>query len=808
MSAEPPAEGDTCSLCAQIIEAAGEHIEKSNGEVPAGLAEELFDNSPEPAIGGTFAEASARIGACIEIAIARTKPTKKDRPKREKKANACPDRKGDGHCPTHGATCPAAPPAQAPLPGLGAARTLPTPPPVAQLPAESRGTCSACREQLTRENSSRLPSGRVVHVGCAAASAEVPIELSSPCAACDAERGEPCAWATAEPASHVHPQRVRLLSAEEQREIASRATADRIRALCDHYAGLASVHPMPTRGAIMRAVTSDGTLETLAADVFGALCERGELVAHREDEDAYYRRAPGSPPVVMGRTGVKVATKAEPLDRVLAEMTIANIEEDARGARLSDFAGPGAVPDLLGRPRDPRGAGMREAEGIVEYAQRIDEEATAAAMLDAMGPPVSDDGKGCNLCGGEPGYVACLRCGRPGTLPLDDDRPSYGLDDGADELEADDRPLSPVESVLAGVREAESILARVSETARKLLGAEVRERAAVEQLDAVQRERDGMEASAAKEEQRAIAAETAIRDLAEALGVTLGASPAETCVEIAKKTAADVALAKDLARLAQVETADRLEEKRTLRAALANLYERCGGTDVPADDADLISATADRVMLAIGPEVPVSIVREGAAERAIAELAELFNVESEDLAERIRVVQLRAESERSALRVLEKSKSEALADLERWTGRARAAEDDASGANVRAGTMAARVIALRAGIVGALAEPPAEPAEVDDAALVALLRSDRAPELDGAVAAAVLDLTGETPPMGQGVAPLAEALGDAVRGVLAERSEASRRAFAAAAVAAHVPPVVPTPTEPASPPARRARTFE
>jgi hypothetical protein len=265
-----------------------------------------------------------------------------------------------------------------------------------------------------------------------------------------------------------------------------------------------------------------------------------------------------------------------------------------------------------------------------------------------------------------------------------------------------------------------SALARVGEAARACLAAEVAGRAAVEQLDAVQRERDEAErretearaerdaalaaaaradgprfrqalldlyalaggeqnpgsatsreivdvvhatvrarlrsdadVDAARERDEALvrrdAAETAIRDLAEALGVTLGASPAETCVEIAKKTAADVALAKDLARLAQVETADRLEEKRTLRAALANLYERCGGTDVPADDADLISATADRVMLAIGPEVPVSIVREGAAERAIAELAELFNVESEDLAERIRVVQIRAESERSAL---------------------------------------------------------------------------------------------------------------------------------------------------------------
>jgi len=814
-SAETPATGDVCTVCAELLDTARDAL--ARGIPAAELAEELHKDAP-PCV------SSARAGKVIEIVIAAT--SKKDRPRDTSKKRGTVT----------------APPAQASLPGSEVARTatLPFPrEPLAALPDE-RGTCSRCGEVLTRDNSSRLQSSAVVHIGCAAApSSEGPIELSCPCAACDANRGEACAWATPEPASYVHPVRIRLVSPEYHAGIERRAIEDRIRALCDYFAGLASVHPMPTEAAILRAC--EGRAAATAADVFGAMCERGELVPHGDVADSYYRRAPGSAPVVMGRVGVKVpsmldvakahaeevlslpagATAPDPTD--VAEThgahlgycspdepcgNCAALDEgpvrDAAVARIGDYAAPDATPDLLGRPRDPNGAGMGDD----------------AEEREADEP--SDDGKGCNLCGGEPDYVACMRCGRPGTLPLDDEGPAILTEMPSEPADDAGPPLAfPVEAALVDVQEAAQALARLRGHLGTLLGADVRERAAVAQLDAVQRERDeacaevervtrefdlavrdietaarqrdearaerdaataaathangprfrqalldlytlaggeqnpgsatsreivdvvcatvrarlrsDADGDAARERDEALvqrdAAETAIRDLADAFGVDVGASPAETCVAVARlaKSATDgLALAKDLARLAQLEAADRTEEKRTLRGALATLYERCGGTNVPAKDDDLIAATANRVDDTIR---------------------------------------------------------------------------DAS--NERAHLLASRVLTLRAGIVAALPEAPADPSALDDAALVALL-SER-PSLDSVVATAVLQLSGEAPPMGRGIAPLAAALGEAVRVVLAERAEASRRAVAVAAVTAHAAPAdTPAPT----PPVRRARTAD
>jgi hypothetical protein len=219
-SADTPAEGDTCSLCAELIDAAEEAIEKAGGKVPDGLAAALYENCDAPALGDdSRVTANARLGACIEIAVARRTPSKKDRPHDTRKP--APE-----------------PPAQATLPHSEEARTLTLPmsrEPLAVVPAD-RGACRYCEVKLTPENSSRLPSGAMKHIGCNAPCetcgsprghvangkpynphAVAPSsDLRAPCTDCGAEQGEPCAHATPEPASYIHDARLALLPAEER----------------------------------------------------------------------------------------------------------------------------------------------------------------------------------------------------------------------------------------------------------------------------------------------------------------------------------------------------------------------------------------------------------------------------------------------------------------------------------------------------------------------------------------------------------------------------------------------------------------
>lgn len=123
---------------------------------------------------------------------------------------------------------------------------------------------------------------------------------------CDAAIGEACAFPVAEPRSWAHSGRFeRFAAPEQQRALRAEGIRDRIRALVDRNAALPGDPPVPTLGAVKRELMIVGECDVFTVEATAeAMIERGELLLLGEGKDAYLRRAPGAPPVAMGRVGV------------------------------------------------------------------------------------------------------------------------------------------------------------------------------------------------------------------------------------------------------------------------------------------------------------------------------------------------------------------------------------------------------------------------------------------------------------------------------------------------------------------------
>jgi hypothetical protein len=205
---------------------------------------------------------------------------------------------------------------------------------------------------------------------------------------------------------------------------------------------------------------------------------------------------------------------------------------------------------------------------------------------------------------------------------------------------------------------------------------------------------------------------------------------------------AELATAKDLARLASLEAADAKDESRALRGALANIVEALGGT-VPENDGELISEAVSRARR------PRSEPLRGALRDVIGELGGELPESPTD--EQLCVGAITAAS--NALK--------AVNDL---SGQVEAVAAD--GANTRserdiaqgdARAMAGRVIELRA-FVATLTQLSA-PHEVSDHELIAAAREYALP-LRAAAEGAIGELTGAP---ATNAKPLAEQLHEAVR---------------------------------------------
>ena len=358
MDADTPPGGDLCSVCAEMIDLAEERIRGAGGVVYVGLTQSLWEDQDMPCLGDTFEAAFERLGKIVAVAVARVRADVANTGEAPSAELPLPSERPPPPPPARKERRPPVGTQVRIVDGAFAGRTgvvkdLPEKttligievdrrpdersPIVRQLLAANvsatdedgnavRGTC-ACGTVLGRENSARLPTGAVMHVGCPGLPSQELAILRVPCpppsldgrGGCGAAIGEPCVFAIAEPASWAHRERHQLLPAADALAANRRGLEDKARAIIDHYAGLAHNPPLPTDDVLVRALTeADARLtDDGARAIIDGLYLLGEVEhwqpAERDRAGAgleYYRRKADCPPVVMGRAAWRAPEEA------------------------------------------------------------------------------------------------------------------------------------------------------------------------------------------------------------------------------------------------------------------------------------------------------------------------------------------------------------------------------------------------------------------------------------------------------------------------------------------------------------------